>query len=83
MTTTTVLQTKDEELIPIKQCAAKNCLYNWQNDCTLINAPAINTVGMCSSYTMIKLDEALLESEKTKQLQELEAKSEVQLPERY
>ena len=58
----------------ITKCAVDYCLYNEKNNCTLINPPMINEFGMCSECTMITLDYEFLESEKDRQLSELESR---------
>ncbi|MCL2378392.1 MAG: hypothetical protein FWC77_04610 [Defluviitaleaceae bacterium] len=59
-------------------CEFEYCLYNRQNECTLSEPPTINSLGMCEECIMLELDKNFREAEKTRQLNELEARWDTQ-----
>jgi len=52
------------------KCEQEYCLYNKDCLCT-VEDMAINSLGMCDTCILISLDEALLKTEKERQLLQL------------
>jgi len=53
------------------RCETENCIYNKQFECMLVNI-SINSLGMCEECIPVLIDKAYLESEKLRQLREME-----------
>ena len=54
-------------------CENDYCIYNGEGACALKRVD-INSLGMCDDCIMISLDEDFLKSEKSRQLDKLEAR---------
>jgi len=80
---TGTMHEEDKTPVTVTECEVKHCLYNWQSGCILTKPPTINASGVCNECIMLTLDEGFRESEKSRQLLELEAKSKAPLPEHY
>jgi len=55
------------------QCENEYCIYNRELKC-LLDKVAINSLGMCDDCIIISLSKNFLESEKTRQLQDIESR---------
>jgi|GEM_PF-692813 len=53
------------------KCEFDYCIYNRQHKC-LLSEPKMNSLGMCDDCIMVSLDEDFLETEKERQLAEIE-----------
>ena len=55
------------------ECDNKYCIYQKNSRC-LIEKVTINGLGMCDNCILISLDKDFLETEKERQLQEIESR---------
>ena len=55
------------------KCENNYCIYNRDNTCAL-GEVGIDSLGMCDSFIIVFLDEDFLKAEKSRQLDEIDAR---------
>ena len=63
----------NETGVNIMNCENNYCIYSKDDSC-ILNSVSIDSLGMCDDCIIISLDEDFLKAEKTRQLNELEAR---------
>ena len=53
-------------------CCMDDCVYNRDSICHFINAPTINSMGMCDECTVVAFDETYREDERERLQQFIE-----------